>query len=69
MATKIFSSFPQLISKPRKGWWKVTANYTNGKTVTKIYHALSPCEAKRAFLVKHGKVCGTIQATFLREEN
>lgn len=69
MVAKIFNSFPQLISKPRRGWWKVTAISTNGKTITEVYPASSLCEAQRAFLVKHGKIHGTIQAIFLREEN
>ena len=69
MAVKIINSFPQLISTPRKGWWKVTVNYTNGKTTTEVYHASSPCEAQQAFLVQHGRISGTIQATFLKEEN
>ena len=67
MQIQIIHTFPRLISRPQRGWWRITAHYTNGKVISKDYYASNQGEAKYTFLVEHGRVCGTVDATFLGE--
>jgi len=67
MRIKIINTFPQLVSRPQPGWWRITAHYTDGRTISKDYYASSQCAAKYTFLVEHGRVRGTVEATFLGE--
>lgn len=68
MRVQIIHTFPRLISRPRQGWWRITAHYANGKVISKDYYASNQGEAKYTFLVEHGRVLGTVDATFLGEE-
>ena len=67
MQIKIIHTLPRLISRPQQGWWRITANYTDGRTISKDYYASNQGEAKYTFLVEHGRVRGTVDATFLGE--
>lgn len=58
---KIIHEFPRLVSKPKYGFYMVTAIHSDGTTHSKGYTAISPTEAERQYLVEFGKVCGEIQ--------
>lgn len=58
---KIIHEFPRLVSKPKYGFYMVTAIHSDGTTHSKGYTAISPTEAERQYLVEFGKVRGEIQ--------
>ena len=63
---KIINGFPRLVSKPKYGFYLVTAIHSNGTTHSKGYTAMSSTEAKYRYLVEFGKVRGEIQTKFLQ---
>lgn len=67
MQIQIIHTPPRLISRPQRGWWRITAHYADGRTISKDYYASNQGEAKYTFLVEHGRVRGTVDAIFLGE--
>lgn len=65
MKIKIIHEFPRLVSKPKHGFYMVTAIHSDGTTHSKGYTAMSSTEAKYRYLVEFGKVRGELQAKFL----
>ena len=65
MKITIIHEFPRLVSKPKHGFYMVTAIHSDGTTHSKGYTAMSSTEAKYRFLVEFGKVRGEIQTKFL----
>ena len=63
---KIINGFPRLVSKPKYGFYLVTAIHSDGTTHSKGYTANSSTEAKYRYLVEFGKVRGEIQTKFLQ---
>ena len=63
---KIIHEFPRLVSKPKYGFYMVTAIHSDGTTHSKGYTAMSSTEAKYRYLVEFGKVRGEIQTKFLQ---
>ena len=63
---KIICDFPRWMSKPKYGFYLVTAIHPDGTTHSKGYTAISPTEAKYRYLVEFGKVRGEIQTKFLQ---
>lgn len=63
---KIINEFPRWISKPKYGFYLVTAIYLDGTTHSKGYTAISSTEAKCRYLREFGKVRGEIQTKFLQ---
>lgn len=66
MQIKIIHEFPRLVSKPKYGFYLVTAIHSDGTIHSKGYTAMSSTEAKYRYLVEFGKVCGEIQTKFLQ---
>jgi hypothetical protein len=69
MQIKIINTLPRLVSRPQRGWWRITAHYIDGKVIFKDYYASNQVEAKYTFLVEHGRVRGTVDAVFLEKGN
>lgn len=65
MKITIIHEFPRLVSKPKHGFYMVTAIHSDGTTHSKGYTAISSTEAKYRYLVEFGKVRGEIQTKFL----
>lgn len=63
---KIINGFPQPISKPKPGFYLITAIHSDGTIHSKGYTAISPTEAKYRYLVEFGRVHGEIQIKFLQ---
>lgn len=61
---KIINGFPRLVSKPKYGFYLVTAIRSDGTIHSKGYIVMSSTEAKYRYLVEFGKVRGEIQTKF-----
>lgn len=64
MEIKIINSFPVLIAERRRGIYRATVYYSDGRINSKDYECFTPVEATRKYLMEFGKVMGKIEINF-----